>query len=99
MMLALAVLLLPAGMGGRAAAMAPAHEMTATAGMDHCAQKPEPGKDQPPESCCVLACSALLSGPGALAPILPSVPAHAAAVPGDHDGLPAEAATPPPRRS
>lgn len=98
-LVAVAVLLMPAGMSGRGAAMAATHDMAASAGMGHCAEKPEPAKDQPPESCCVLACSALPAEPVELtsfsAPLLP----HSAAAPADLYGLSAEAATPPPRSS
>lgn len=96
---ALALLLMPAGMGERGAAMAATHDLAMPAGMGHCAEQPEPGKPQPPESCCVLACSALPAEPVGLASFSASALVHPAATPADWHGLSAEAATPPPRSS
>jgi hypothetical protein len=95
---ALAVLLMPAGMGERGAAMAATHDM-ASAGMGHCADLPQPAKEQPPESCCVVACSALPAEPIGLTSFSSPPLAHSGASPAHLHGLPAEAATPPPRSS
>jgi hypothetical protein len=96
---ALAVLLMPAGMGERGAAMAATHDMTVGADLGHCAQKPEPAKDQPPESCCLVACSALPAEPVGMNEISSPVLGHAAVTAANLHGLAAEAATPPPRAS
>jgi hypothetical protein len=95
--MALALLLTPAGMTGSGAAAASTHEMTMSTGMEHCADQPESGDEQPADSCCVVACTALLAQPVRLAEVdLPTLP-HPAASLEDHRGLRAEAATPPPR--
>lgn len=93
----LAVLLMPAGMSGGAAAMAAAPESTAA--MGHCADMPEPDDNKAPESCCIVACSALLDGESALAAPPAPAPAYETEIRVVRHGLPAEAATPPPRFS
>jgi hypothetical protein len=93
---ALAVLLMPFGMAEPGAAMAATHD-AAMAHTEHCAEQPEPGKKQPPESCCVTPCSALPAEPAVRASIAAPAPAHPAAAPADLHGLSVEAATPPPR--
>jgi hypothetical protein len=94
-LVALAVMLLPAGMTGVAAAAAP--EMAAMA--DHCAGQPQPDSPKAPESCCVIACSALPEGQRGLPAPLPPAVTYVAEVHSIRRGLPAEAATPPPRFS
>lgn len=108
---AIAVLLTPAGSmsGGAAmAAMSATHDLATTVShhgmasapaMGHCADREQPGKQQQPESCCIVACSALPAEPARLPAFSPSSLPPAATVPADSDGLTAEAATPPPRLS
>jgi hypothetical protein len=95
--LALAVLLAPAGIMSAAEAMPATHDMAASMPMDHCAGQPEPDQKKAPESCCIVACSALLGGRGEIAapPAAPlSYEPTALSV---HLGLTAKAETPPPR--
>jgi hypothetical protein len=95
--LALAMLLAPAGMIGAAAAMPATHDMAASMPMDHCAGQPEPDQKKAPESCCIVAFSVLLGGPGGIsAPIPATLPYESIAL-AAHRGFTAEAETPPPR--
>jgi hypothetical protein len=94
---ALAVLLAPAGMMSAAAAMPATHDMAASMPMDHCAGQPEPDQNKAPESCCIVACSALPGGRGELAPPPSATLSYQAIALSAHPGLTAEAATPPPR--
>lgn len=98
LLLAFAVLMAPAGMMRVNAAPAAAHDMSAASPLDHC-EKSQPDKRQPPENCCVMACAALIALPAELnAPALQ--PAEPQALELAHlQGLPVEAATPPPRIS
>lgn len=93
----LALLLAPAGMTGSGAAAASTHEMTMSEGMEHCADQRQSDDEQPADSCCVVACTALLSQPVRLAEIDRPTLRHPAPSLNDHRGLRAEAATPPPR--
>jgi hypothetical protein len=95
--LALAVLLAPAGMTEAAAAMPATHDMVASMPMAHCAGQAEPDQKKAPESCCIVACSALLGGPGGISAPLPATLPYEAIALAAHIGLTAEAETPPPR--
>ena len=99
LLVALAVLIAPAGMMRADAAM-PDHDMAAAAPMDHCAGQSAPDeKQKPPESCCVVACATFIALPAELAaPAVPSI-RHRMLVSAVHHGLAPEAATPPPRSS
>ena len=95
--LALAVLLAPAGMAPTFAAMPAPHDMAASMPMDHCAGQQEPDQKKAPESCCIVACSALLGGRGEIAaPPAASISYESIAL-SAHLGFSAEAETPPPR--
>jgi hypothetical protein len=94
---ALAVLFAPAGMMSAAAAIPATHDMAASMPMEHCAGQPEPDQKKAPESCCIVACSALLGGRGEIAAPPAATLSYEATAPSAHLGLTAEAATPPPR--
>ena len=93
---ALALLLAPAGMMRAAAAMPATHDMAASMPTDHCAGQPEPDQ-KAPESCCIVACSALLGGRAEIAAPPAATLTYEAIAPSVHLGLTAEAETPPPR--
>lgn len=94
LLVALAVLLMPAGMS--APAMAASHDMKM---MEHCAEQPLPDREQAPESCCIVACAAFLADTVGLDASPTLSVSYRPALLADHHGLPAEAATPPPRFS
>jgi hypothetical protein len=95
--LALAMLLAPAGMIGAAAAMPATHDMAAAMPMAHCASQPEPDQKEAPESCCIVVCSALLGSRGEIAPPLAPTLSYESMAVSAHFGFTAESETPPPR--
>ena len=99
-LLALAVLVAPAGMFGGGKAMAAPYHQSMTMPADHCAKEGETGKNQSSKISCMMACSAIPTignpvpeQPEAIAQ-LPALPRIAFGV-----GLDPEAETPPPRLS
>ncbi|HEV2745988.1 MAG TPA: hypothetical protein VGW34_01655 [Allosphingosinicella sp.] len=98
--IALALLLVPAGMTGGGTAMAAGHDMAAAAAMEHCADEQMPPQDEAPDTCCVVTCVAIaaIGGEMGLIGVVPTAkPWSPLAV--RPDGLDPAADTPPPRVS
>lgn len=97
---ALAVMLVPAAMPAAAAAMTSSHSVAAAPPAGHCADMPEPAKQQAPDDCCLMTCVALPpTGGAAMAGMIAPAPLlHRRLTAGDH-GLDPVLETPPPRFS
>ncbi len=99
-LVALAVALVPAGMPAAAATPAGHHQAAANTGAGHCAEAPEPAKQQAPDDCCLMTCVALPpTGGTPLAAAIAPAPLLSIALAADFHGLDPEAETPPPRFS